>query len=189
MSRVGRLLSVQPISLRIGELHNIFGLKEQHVSLCHKVVLGKTQVPHRIDKTLEKSGTNNREVVECTKPARDRYKYNIDASFSSSSNMVGIGICLRNDSGVFVLAKTNYFSPLCDVDVGEAVSLHTSLQWMVALRFVNVDFALNSKIVVDHFKLDIVDHSKFGCIISTCRQLFIDSLQNSRVEFNRSQAN
>lgn len=73
--------------------------------------------------SMSQGGPNNREVVECTKPAQDRYKYNIDASFSSSSNMVGFEICLRNDSGVFVLAKTNYFSPLCDVDVGEAISL------------------------------------------------------------------
>lgn len=39
--------------------------------------------------------------------------------------MVGIGICLQNDSGAFVLAKTAYFSSLCDGDVGEDVGLHT----------------------------------------------------------------
>jgi len=73
--------------------------------------------------------------------------------------------------------------------VGEVVSLHTALQWMVALQFDNVDFALDSKRVVDHFKLDIVDYSEFGCTISACRQLFIDSFHNCHVEFNRRQSN
>jgi len=85
--------------------------------------------------SMSEGGTSNREVVEWTKPARGRYKCNIDASFSSSSNMVGIVVCLRNHSGAFVLPKTYCFSPLCDVDVGEVVGFQTTLQWMVALHF------------------------------------------------------
>ena len=41
----------------------------------------------------------------------------------------GIGICLRDDPGDFVLAKTDCFSPFCDVDVGEVVGLHTAMEW------------------------------------------------------------
>ena len=41
--------------------------------------------------------------------------------------MVGIGICLRDDQVKFVMAKTNCFSPLFDVDVGEDGCLHTVL--------------------------------------------------------------
>jgi len=52
------------------------------------------------------------------KSAADRYKRNIDASFSSSLNKVGLGMCIRNDPGEFVLVKTDWFSHLCDVDVG-----------------------------------------------------------------------
>jgi hypothetical protein len=37
-------------------------------------------------------------------------------------------MCIRNDAGEFVLAKTVWFAPLCDVDVGEAVGLHTTLE-------------------------------------------------------------
>jgi len=40
------------------------------------------------------------------KPAPDRYKCNIDASFSTSLNKVGLGMCLRDDDGAFVLART-----------------------------------------------------------------------------------
>lgn len=41
-----------------------------------------------------------------------------------------------------------------------------TLQWMAVLNFDNVDFTLDSKRVVDHFKPDIDDQSEFGCIIS-----------------------
>jgi len=40
------------------------------------------------------------------KPAPDRYKCNIDAAFSTSLNRVGLGMCLRDDDGAFVLART-----------------------------------------------------------------------------------
>jgi len=79
-------------------------------------------------------------VVEWMKPTYGRYKCNIDASFSSSLNMVGIRICLRDDMGEFVCAKTDCFSPLYDVDVGEIVDLHTTLKWMADLPNDNVDF-------------------------------------------------
>jgi hypothetical protein len=66
-------------------------------------------------------------------------------------NMVGIGLCLRDDACEFVLAKTDCFSPLCDIDVGEAVGLHTTLEWVTDLQFDNVDFPLVYKKVVDQF--------------------------------------
>jgi hypothetical protein len=104
-------------------------------------------------------------------------------------NMVGIEICLRDDRGEIVSAKTDCFSPLCDVAVGEAIGFHTALKWMSDLHYDNVDFALNSKIVVDHFRSYVEDDSEFGCIMHACRQLFENSFQNSHVEFNRRQAN
>lgn len=39
------------------------------------------------------------------KPDRGRYKCNVDAAFSTVTNRVGIGICIRDDQGSFVLAK------------------------------------------------------------------------------------
>ena len=58
------------------------------------------------------------------------------------------------------------------------------------LRFILITWILLLILrVVNHFKSDIADHSEFNCIISACRQLFIDSFQNSYVEFNRRQAN
>jgi len=92
--------------------------------------------------------------------------------FSDSLNMVGIGICIYDDQGEFVMAKTDCFSPLCDADVGEVVRLHTALQWVVDLHYDHVDFVLDSKSVVERFNSNLVDSSELGCIIQACRQLF-----------------
>lgn len=90
-----------------------------------------------------------------------------------------LGMCIRNDVKEFVLAKTDWFAPLCDIDLGEAVGLHTALQWVSNLQFDNVDFALDSKRVVDCINCDVDGISEFGCIISTCRCLLQNSFQNS----------
>jgi len=46
------------------------------------------------------------------RPAPGRPKCNIDASFSQSMNRIGIGICVCDDDGAFVMAKTMSFLPL-----------------------------------------------------------------------------
>jgi len=43
------------------------------------------------------------------------------------------------------------------------------MEWIADLRFDNVDFALDSKRVVDQFRSDIDNNNEFGCIISACR--------------------
>lgn len=145
------------------------------------------------------------ETIRWQKPARGRYKCNIDAFFSSSLNRVGLGMCIQNDAGEYVLARIDWFSPLCDVvigeavglhtalkwasDIGEAVGLHTTLQWASDLQFDNVNFVVDSQQVVDSFHADIYDHSEFDCIINASRQLFHESFQNSHVEFNMRQTN
>jgi len=50
-------------------------------------------------------------------------KCNIGASFSQAWNHTGIGMCVRDDDGVFVIATTMSFSPFCPVFVGEALGL------------------------------------------------------------------
>jgi len=94
------------------------------------------------------------------KPASGRYKCNIDAPFSTSLNRVGLRMCLRDEAGDFVLTRMDWFSPLCDTDVGEAVKLHTTLEWVSDLQFDNVDFALDSKKVVDFVNSHVDDDSE-----------------------------
>jgi len=64
------------------------------------------------------------------KPNTGRYKCNIDASFSKHLNKVGLGMCIRDEHGTFVLAKTDWFSPICEVHIREAIGLISALEWV-----------------------------------------------------------
>ncbi|MCH93703.1 cytochrome P450, partial [Trifolium medium] len=86
-----------------------------------------------------------------------RLKCNVDASFSSSRNKVGIGVCIRDDQGRFVLAKTEWYSPLLDVDVGESMGLLSAVTWVKELHLNSVVFELDSKHVVDSFNRNELD--------------------------------
>ncbi|CAJ2637916.1 unnamed protein product [Trifolium pratense] len=127
--------------------------------------------------------------IRWRKPATGRYKCNIDASFSSHSNRVGIGICIRDDEGRSVLAKSMWLSPICNVDIGEALGLLHAIKWVSELQLDAVDFALDSKLVVDYFNKGGCDITEFGDIIGECKRYFSLFFTNSLVEFNRRQAN
>jgi ribonuclease HI len=88
-----------------------------------------------------------------------------------------------------VLARTTRFSPLCAVEVGEALGLCEALQWVMALGLHNMDFSLDSKLVVDPVNSSASNYSDFGYVISHCRQLLNNYLHNSKIEFSRRQAN
>jgi len=64
-----------------------------------------------------------------TKPAPGRFKCNVDASFSTELNRVGIGMCIRDAAGDYVLARTTWFTPVCAVEIGEALGFSEALQW------------------------------------------------------------
>ncbi|CAJ2674072.1 unnamed protein product [Trifolium pratense] len=108
--------------------------------------------------------------IRWRKPATGRYKCNIDASFSSHSNQVGIGICIRDDEGRYVLAKSMWLSPICNVDIGEALGLLHAIKWVSELQLDAVDFALDSKLLVDYFNKGGCDITEFGDIIGALGQ-------------------
>jgi len=122
-------------------------------------------------------------------PTPGRYKCNIDAAFSSHRNRTGIGICVRDSEGTFVLPKTITFPCTVSVDVGETLGLHSTLQWLIDLQLDNVNFETNSKLTADAFLSIRNDLSEFRCISTSCRSLFYNFFSNSRVEFVRRQAN
>jgi hypothetical protein len=72
-------------------------------------------------------------------------KCNVDASFSASQNRFGIGMCIRDEEGQFVLAKTMWFAPMCSVDEGEALGLYHAMRWINDLQLPNVDFEVDPK--------------------------------------------
>ncbi|CAJ2663088.1 unnamed protein product [Trifolium pratense] len=144
--------------------------------------------------TNDELATNNNNRVDRVgtvwkKPTIGRYKCNIDASFSTQQNRVGLGMCIRDDEGRFVLAKTMWISPICSVDLGKALGLFHAINWVHDLQLQRVDFALDSKTVVDYFHKGGPNITEFGDVLNECIRRFKSYFENSRVEFNRRQAN
>jgi len=123
------------------------------------------------------------------RPHQGRVECIVDASFSNAFNRTGIGLCIHDDEGVFILAKSIPLPFRYSVNVGEALGLYHALEWLSDMRFDNVDFALDSKITMDAFNHPSPDVIEFGLIISACRRLFSSQFTNSKVEFTRRQAN
>ena len=144
---------------------------------------------HALAVNMGASTSHQPDRISWQPPMPGRYKCNIDAAFSSHHNRTGIGICVRDSEGIFVLARTITYPCTVSVDVGEALELHSALQWLSDMQLDSVDFETNSKLTVDAFLATRNNLSEFGCIISSCRSLFRNLYSNSRVEFVRRQAN
>jgi len=126
--------------------------------------------------------------VKWQRPSRGRLKCNIDASFSIPQNGTGIGLCIRDDEGNFVLAKTMNFAAVHAVDVDEALGLYHVLEWLSDMQLDNIDLEVDS-ITQLAFYARKDDVSEFGNVITTCCSIFSTKFTNSRVEFIRRQAN
>jgi len=62
------------------------------------------------------------------------YRCNVDVSFSRWCNKVNVGVCVRDDQSHIVLAQIEKYSPVTDVDVGEALGLLLSVKWVQELH-------------------------------------------------------
>jgi ribonuclease HI len=142
-----------------------------------------------INTSAAQSGHRRNDVIKWQKPRRGRMKCNVDASFSASRNRFGIGMCIRDDEGQFVLAKTMWFTLMCSVDEGEALGLYHAMRWISDLQLSNVDFEVDSKRVADYFNRGNGDITEFGVITDSNIQFCSLQLTNSQVEFIRRQAN
>jgi hypothetical protein len=58
-------------------------------------------------------------------------------------------MCIRDDEGWFVLATTTWMSPICSVDLGEALRLFHAINWVHELQLQRMYFEFDSKTVVD----------------------------------------
>lgn len=98
-------------------------------------------------------------------------------------------MCIRNSEGNHVRSKTMWFSPLCPVDIGEALGLYHAIRWINELQLTNVDFEVDSKTIADYFNKGRGDDTEFGSIMDQSIQFCNTFLTNSHVEFIRRQAN
>ncbi|CAJ2675491.1 unnamed protein product [Trifolium pratense] len=124
-----------------------------------------------------------------TKPRHGRYKCNVDASFSLDRNKVGIGMCLRDDHGRFVAARTEWIEPIVDVEIGEAIGLLYALKWVEGMQLYDTDFEMDCKKIVDSLHSKRTYLSDLGAILMDCRNILASNLVNSDVKFIRRQAN
>ena len=120
--------------------------------------------------------------VKWIKPAEGRFKYSIDASFSKLPIKVGIRVCIRDDTSTFVLAKTEWFTTVCELHVSEALGLLSALEWVHHLHLGPIDFELDAKKVVDSFSSAHQDLTEFGMIIHNGKTIFEQNYVNSSVE-------
>ena len=127
--------------------------------------------------------------MKLIKPSPDRFKCNVDASFSQARDRVGIGVCIQDDEGRSVLAKTEWMSLLLDVGLGDALGLLSAMYWVCDLQLGIVDFELDSKTVVDSLYGSKSGISNFSAIINECRRLLASDLVTFDVRFIRRQAN
>jgi hypothetical protein len=135
------------------------------------------------------SSTVQNELVKWIKPSAGRLKCNTYASFSNSLNIVSFGACIRDASGNFVIARTEWMKPILDVDLGEALGLLSAMLWARELNLVNMDFETDSKVVADSIYNNTDGVSDFIAIIKDCKYILMTDLANSDVKFIRRQAN
>jgi len=110
-------------------------------------------------------------------------------SFSQARNRVSIGVCIQDDEGHYVLAKTEWMSPLLDVDLGETLGLLSAMYWVRDLQLGIVDVELDSKTMVYNLYGSKSGVSNYSTVINDCIRLLASDLVTSDVRFNRRQAN
>jgi hypothetical protein len=98
-------------------------------------------------------------------------------------------MCIRDEKGSFVLAKTKWLAPLLDVDLGEALGLLSALRWVRDLQLGIMDFEIDSKIVVDSLYVSRCGVSNYCIVINDCKNLLTSDLITSVVRFIRRQTN
>jgi len=101
-------------------------------------------------------------------------------------------VCARVCACVYVCARVCVCGRIILLKWGVmlALSLFHALQWLSDMQFDNVDFVLDSKIVTNVFHANHVDIMEFGQMISACKNHTTTTyFTNSRIEFNRRQAN
>ena len=98
-------------------------------------------------------------------------------------------MCIRDDEGRYVLAKTEWRTLLLDVDLSEALGLLSAMYWVRDLQLGIVDIELDSKTVVDSLYGGNYGVSNFSAVIQDCRRLLASDLVTFNVRFIRRKAN
>lgn len=69
-------------------------------------------------------------IIAWRKPEASTMICNVSVSFSAHTTNVNICMCIQNEHGEFVFAKTKWFTPHCAIHVGMAIGLFQALDWV-----------------------------------------------------------
>ncbi|KAK6120755.1 hypothetical protein DH2020_045505 [Rehmannia glutinosa] len=104
-------------------------------------------------------------IIKWQKPTFSYPKCNIDASICRSSKQTGIGMVVRDDMGVFVVARCITFQGCYQIKEAEAIGVREALSWITNLGLKKVSFETDAKIVVDGL-YSAVGGSEFDVLLS-----------------------
>ncbi|KAJ1421430.1 Ribonuclease H-like superfamily [Sesbania bispinosa] len=91
------------------------------------------------------------DAFETTCHARqgDRLKCNCDTAMFKELNSFGIGLCIRDEKGKFIRAKTLLHQGIPSAPEAEATGLLDAISWLRQLGLEAVDVEMDCKVVVD----------------------------------------
>ncbi|CAJ2662609.1 unnamed protein product [Trifolium pratense] len=122
------------------------------------------------------------------KPPTGWFKCNSDAGFHIDLNKTSDGWCLRDHSGNFVQAGTNWREGQCSIVEGESLALLEAMKAMEHRRLTHVIFETDSKSVIDAIHNLHVGSSEFSATICNIKHIMLLN-QNFVVKFVKRQAN
>jgi ribonuclease HI len=105
------------------------------------------------------------------KPARGKVKCNVDATIFKDEGCYGVNMCLRDENGHFIAAKTTWSHNLAQPQEAEARGLKEAIIWLDYRGLTEVSTKLDCKQVVDDISNNIGINSKLGAILNSCKAL------------------
>ena len=72
---------------------------------------------------------------------------------------VNWGLCIKNEAGFFIIARTAWSNQPLYVSEGEAMGHLLAIQWLQELVVSHVIIDMDCKIVVDKLRVSFADHS------------------------------
>ncbi|KAJ1413802.1 SGNH hydrolase superfamily [Sesbania bispinosa] len=119
-------------------------LNDTFETMCHaRQVLGDW------DRIHNKSNPSELQSMCWSPPQGDRLKCNCDASMFKELNSFGIGLCIRDEKGKFIRAKTLLHQGIPSAPEAEATGLLDAISWLHQLGLEAVDVEMDCKVVVD----------------------------------------
>uniref|UniRef100_A0A803PMN5 RNase H type-1 domain-containing protein n=1 Tax=Cannabis sativa TaxID=3483 RepID=A0A803PMN5_CANSA len=130
-----------------------------------------------------------RDVVErWTAPHGNSVKLNVDAAMFNNGEQYGIGLVVRNGSGLLIEGRTELFNGQVEPVLAEAIGIREALSWIKDSRWQDVYVETDCLNVVQAIHCSTEMISLFGLVIKDCKKM-LANLNNVFVSFIKRSAN